>query len=148
MSKKFAVLRKDLSHEARTEIEANINTTMQAMNNQHMTVLENWRVLYSAGKPFLAALEVFGHPHIAHGPIITSVIVSGEARIGETVTTKSGTNYKLGAELSADDDCEFARPYLIERASRYFQKQGQSLKLEQFDELNALIDRVLAGERC
>ena len=148
MSRKFEELRKDMSLEAQSKVESSIETTIQTMSSQQNVKLENWRVLYSAGMPFLAALDVFGHPHIAHGPIITSVIVSGEARIGETVTTKSGTNYKLGAELSADDDCEFARPYLIERASRYFQKQGQSLKLDQLDELNALIDRVLAGERC
>lgn len=148
MSRKFEELRNDMSLEAQSKVESSIETTIQTMSSQPKVKLENWRVLYSTGMPFLAALDVFGHPHIAHGPIITSIIVSGEVKTGETIITKSGTNYILGVELSADDDCEFARPYLIERVSRYFQKQGQSLKLEQFDELNALIDRVLAGERC
>jgi len=150
MSRKFEELRNDMSFEAQSKVELSIETTMQAMSSQpkQKVKLENWRVLYSAGMPFLAALDVFGHPHIAHGPIITSIIVSGEVKTGETIITKSGTNYVLGVELSADNDCEFARPYLIERVSRNFAKQGQSLRLEQLDELNALIDRVLAGERC
>jgi len=148
MSRKFEELRNDMSLDAQSKVESNIETTIQTMNSQPKVKLENWRVLYSAGMPFLAALDVFGHPHIAHGPIITSIIVSGEVKTGETIITKSGTNYILGVELPPDNDCEFARPYLIERASRYFQKQGRSLKLDQLDELNALIDRVLAGEKC
>jgi hypothetical protein len=148
MSREFEELRNDMSFEAQSKVELSIETTIQTMNSQPKVKLENWRVLYSAGMPFLAALDVFGHPHIAHGPIITSVIVSGEARIGETVITKSGTNYVLGAELPKDDNCDFARPYLIERVSRNFAKQGKSLKLDQLDELNALINRILAGERC
>jgi hypothetical protein len=143
MGKKFEELRNEMSPQAQKKVEAATNI----MDKSSTTFLDNWRVLYAAGKPFLAALDVSGHPFIAHGPIITSPIVSGEPKPGETVVTKSGTNYLLGTELPKDDDCEFARPYLIVRVSRNLAKAGQSLKLEQLGELNALIDRVLAGER-
>lgn len=147
MGKKFEELREETCPEAQKEVEFKVEEATNIMDKSPTTFLDNWRVLYAAGKPFLAALDVSGHPLIAHGPIITSPIVSGEPKQGETVVTKSGTNYTLGTELPKNNDCEFARPYLIERVSRNFAKVGQSLKLQQLDELNALIDRVLAGER-
>lgn len=146
MGKKFEELREEMSLEAQKEVEFKVEAATNIMDKSPTTFLDNWRVLYAAGKPFLAALDVSEHPFIAHGPIITSPIVSGEPKPGETVVTQSGTNYMLGTELPKDDDCEFARPYLIERVSRNLAKAGQSLKLEQLGELNALIDRVLAGE--
>ncbi|MDO9582187.1 MAG: hypothetical protein Q7J24_03595 [Desulfomicrobium sp.] len=147
MGKKFEEFRNEMSPDAQKEVEGKVKAATNNMDKPPKTILENWRVLYSAGTPFLAALDVSGHPFIAHGPIITSPIVCGEPKQGETVVTKSGTNYLLGTELPKDDDCEFARPYLIERVSRNLAKAGQYLKLQQLDELNALIDRVLAGER-
>ncbi len=111
-----------------------------------MAKIDNWRVISIGDKQILVALDVEGHPFIEHGPIITSVIVSGKFETGEIVITKSGTNYMLGTKLPADQDCEFARPYLIARASRNLQKYGQNLKLEQLDELNRVIDKVLGIE--
>ena len=104
MGKKFEELRKEMSPDAQKEVEGKVKATTNHIGKPPKTILENWRVLYSAGTPFLAALDVSGHPFIAHGPIITSPIVSGEPKQGETVVTKSGTNYTLGAELSEDDD--------------------------------------------
>lgn len=112
-----------------------------------MAILNNWRVLYASNKPFLAALDVSEHMHIPHGPIITSVVVEGEAVEGGTVKTASGTVYHLQKALPEDQDCEFARNLLVERVSRNLAKQGKMLKLEQLGELFTLIDRILAGER-
>ena len=112
-----------------------------------MAILNNWRLLYASNKPFLAAREVSGHMYIPHGPIITSVIVEGDAVESGTVKTASGSVYHLEKPLPEDEDCEFARNLLVERVSRNFAKQGKMLKLEQLDELFILIDRILSGER-
>lgn len=111
-----------------------------------MPTIDNWRVISIGDKQILVALDVEDHPYIEHGPIITSVIVSGKFETGEIVITKSGTRYMLGAKLQPDLDCEFARPYLIVRASKNLQKCGQNLKLEQLDELNRIIDKILGVE--
>lgn len=111
-----------------------------------MPTIDNWRVISIGDKQILVALDVEGHPYIEHGPIITSVIVSGKFETGEIVITKSGTSYMLGTKLPPDLDCEFARPYLIVRASKNLQKCGQNLKLEQLDELNRIIDKILGVE--
>ena len=112
-----------------------------------MPTLKYWRVLYVDSKPMLAALEVYGHPYIPCGPIITNTVVQGQFAEGETVITKSGTNYTLDAQLDESDDCEFARPLLIERVSKNLIKNNSMLKLEQLDQLNLLIDKILAGEK-
>lgn len=112
-----------------------------------MAILKNWRPLSVNNELFLAALEVRDHPYIAHGPIITSVVVTGKIAPGETIITKSGTVYILEEELPHDQSCEFARPYLIERASRYLNKFGRTLTLDQFNELNILIDKIIDGKK-
>ena len=112
-----------------------------------MATLKYWRVLYADNKPMLAALEVYGHPYITSGPIITSTIMQGDFETGETVISKSGTNYTLDTPLDSNDDCEFARPLLIERVSKNFIKNNKMLKLGQLDQLNSLIDKMLTGER-
>jgi hypothetical protein len=113
-----------------------------------MAILNNWRPLSAGSEIFLAALVVKDHPYIAHGPIITSIVVSGKISSGETIITQSGTIYILEEELPQDQSCEFARPYLIERASRYFNKYGQTLTLDQFNELNLLIDKIIDEKNC
>lgn len=109
-----------------------------------MPVLKLWRVLYADNKPFIAAIHVTGHKYITSGPIITSVIVEGEAIEGGVIKTKTGTIYALENPLPENMDCEFARDLLIERAIRYFEKKGTTLKLDQFVELNSLIDKIVA----
>lgn len=56
MSRKFEELRNDMSLEAQSKVESSIETTIQTMSSQQKVKLENWRVLCSAGMPFLAAL--------------------------------------------------------------------------------------------
>lgn len=112
-----------------------------------MAILNNWCVLCSGGKYFFAARDVAEHPLIPHGPIITSVIVDGKISEGEIVQTQSGTIYKLGAPLPVDDDCEFAKPLLVERAARYFAKHNSALSLEQLEKLLDLIDKVLSSRK-
>lgn len=112
-----------------------------------MPTLKYWRVLYADNKPFLAALHVNGHKYIASGPIITSVIVEGEAIEDGVIKTKTGTIYTLETPLSENMDCEFARDLLIERAIRYFEKKGTTLKLDQLEELNSHIDKILASPK-
>lgn len=108
-----------------------------------MPKIDNWRVLYANDSPFLAAIDVRGHPYVASGPIITSEIVEGEAIEGNVVRTKSGTEYTLGTPLPEDEDCEFARGLLIQRASQNLNAQGQTLRLDQLEELMPIIDEVL-----
>lgn len=112
-----------------------------------MPTLKYWRVLYSDNKAMLAALEVTGHPYIECGPIVTSTVIQGQFGVGETVTTNSGTNYTLDAQLDESDDCEFARPFLIARVSKDFIKKNKMLKFEQLEQLNSLIDKMLTGEK-
>lgn len=112
-----------------------------------MAILNNWCVLCSDGKYFFAARDVAEHTLIPHGPIITSVIVDGKISEGEIVKTQSGTIYKLGTPLPIDDDCDFAKPLLIERAGRYFAKYNASLSLEQLEKLLVLIDKVLSSRK-
>lgn len=73
--------------------------------------------------------------------------MQGDFRVGETVISKSKTRYTLDAPLDDADDCEFARPLLIERVSRNFIKNNSMLKLEQFEQLNSLIDKMLTGQK-
>lgn len=108
-----------------------------------MPKIDNWRVLYANDKPFLAAIDVRGHPYIASGPIITSEIWDGEAAEGKVVRTKSGTEYTLGTPLPEDEDCEFARGLLIQRVSQNLNAQGQTLRLDQLEKLMPIIDEIL-----
>ena len=108
-----------------------------------MAFLDRWRVLQADGKPFLAALVVRGHPTIHNGPIITSTVAAGEVAPGNTVRTKSGTSYTLGAPLPEDEDCEFARGLLFERVSINLERCGRSMRLEDMGQINQLIDEVL-----
>lgn len=108
-----------------------------------MPTIDNWRVLYANDKPFLAAIDVRGHPYIASGPIITSEIMDGEAAEGNVVRTKSGTEYTLGVPLPEDEDCEFARGLLIQRVSQNLNAQGQTLRLDQLEKLMPVIDEIL-----
>lgn len=109
-----------------------------------MAVLKNWRVLCIGDNRILAALEVFGHKYIDHGPIITSNIVEGDLREGGIVRTKSGSTYLLKTPLSTNEDCEFARCLLVERVSRAFQSQGKILRFEDMEALNRIIDTIIA----
>ena len=108
-----------------------------------MPKIDNWRVLYANNKPFLAAINVQGHPYISSGPIITSEIMTGEAIEGAVVQTKSGTLYTLGTPLPEDEDCEFARGLLVERVGQNLAKQGQTLQLDQLEKVMLMIDEVL-----
>lgn len=113
-----------------------------------MAKLKYWRVLHVDNKAILAALEVTGHPYIESGPIITSPIVEGHFAVGETVISKSGTNYTLDTPLDDNDDCEFARALLISKVSANFIKKNKMLEFEQLENLNSVIDIVLTGKKC
>ena len=126
---------------------ANSKNIITKYNGAKMAILNNWCVLCSGGKYFFAARDVSEHPLIPHGPIITSVIVDGKVGEGEIVKTQSGTIYKLGTPLPADDDCEFAKPLLVERVGRYFAKNDSALSLQQLEQLLALIDKVLSSRK-
>ena len=73
--------------------------------------------------------------------------MQGDFEAGGTVISKSGTNYIFDTPFDDDDDCEFARPLLIERVSRDFVKNNTMLKIGQLDQLNSLIDKMLTSER-
>lgn len=109
-----------------------------------MAVLNNWRVIQVGENRFVAALEVFGHKYILNGPIITSIIVEGDLREGGIVRTKSGSTYLLRSPLPKDESCEFARYLLVERVSRYFNSQGKTLRLEDLETLERIIDTIIA----
>ncbi len=111
-----------------------------------MAVLNNWRVLQIGENRFLAALEVFGHKYIHSGPIIISNIVDGDLHEGGIVRTKSGNTYLLKSPLPENENCEFARYLLVERASRYFVSQGKMLRLEDIETLDRIIDTIMAGK--
>lgn len=108
-----------------------------------MATLKNWRVIYINEKGFLIAHTVEGHPSITSGPILTSEVVMGKLSQGEMIQTKSGTTYILEEPLPEEEDVEFARPLLIARVSRNFQKNSMSLKLEHLEQLNSIIDKIL-----
>ncbi len=93
-----------------------------------MPTLNYWKVFYAGNAPFLAALHVTKHKYIASGPIITSEIVEGKAIQNGVVKTKTGTIYVLETPLPENNDCEFARGLLFERASRYFEKKRKNIK--------------------
>ena len=112
-----------------------------------MAVLNNWRVIQIGENRFLAALEIFGHNYIHSGPIITSIIVDGDLCEGGVVRTKSGSIYTLKSPLPENENCEFARYLLVERASRYFNSQGKTLRLEDLEALERIIDTIIS-KKC
>ncbi len=112
-----------------------------------MATLNGWREINISGKSFLIAHSVAGHHYIASGPVLTSEVVMGAIVQGGTVQTKSGTIYILENPLHENEDSEFARPLLLERAFRYFEKNSKILNIEGLEQLISRIDNILVCKK-